>query len=140
MTELNIPLLRKVVEHAETHPEEFDMDSWFAFYKSPSASEPPVRMDIEADWLKSEREEELHRPLCDTTMCAAGTAVWLVGGTLGPRYGWCSTPDGNEGSVPLIAKDLLGLTDSQAGRIFYSGVTTGQQLRAHIEFVLGVTL
>jgi hypothetical protein len=125
--EPNLPLLRKVVEYAEAHPDQFDMDSWYIDYAG-------------GGWQKTLREQELQRPLCNTTMCAAGTAAWLVGAQFGPRNGWCTTPDGREATILDFATEVLGLTTAQAARIFYSGVKTGQELRRQIERVLEVTL
>jgi hypothetical protein len=134
--QLNIPLLRKVVEHTEAHPEEFDMTSWIAIYDDDGRRQFSLPSEV-----KQVRERELKRSLCNTTMCAAGTAVMLAGGEfLDDRPGTC-TVDGITEHIESAGQRVLGISHSQAAAIFYTTkIKTGKQLRSLIEEVLEVTL
>jgi hypothetical protein len=127
---LNIPLLRKVVEHIEAHPEEFDMGTWITNY--------PTRAYLVS---KSSREQELGRPLCNTTMCAAGTTVFLAGGEFLKGTDWMCIIDGKRESISEAAAGLLGLDNYQEEEIFQAlHIQTGEELRRHIEEVLDIEL
>lgn len=86
MSDINIPLLRKVMEHAIAHPEEVDLGSW------------------------------AKRTPCGTALCIAGTATVLTGHEINwndhPVY---ETTDGQtirniarvELGLPLLEADKL---------------------------------
>ncbi len=116
MQELNIPLLRKTMEYIEANPLEWDQSSW--------ASNTP----------------------CGTTMCFAGTAAFLAGadlmldlpGVSGSEA--CKTPEGDFLAIDEYARQQLGLTASQADRIFYSDPHNPQDMRRVVEHTIGEKL
>lgn len=128
MSEYNIPLLRKTLEHIEAHPNEWSQRVWGQRIVG-----------------------------CGTTYCFAGTAAVLSGyepawekftGDDGAeRYAMSHVIDpetGGSRGVEQIGAALLGLDlhdaddnmNSEAGRIFYSMVDTPEQLRSLVESVV----
>src|SRR6478609_3488156 len=94
----NLPLLRKVLEHIDAHPEEWRQDSW-ATRTSASA--------------------------CGTAFCFAGHAVVLAGGELlwdketGVAFE-VTMPDGSTSRIAAAAREALGLTCVEASDLFYA--------------------
>ena len=115
-----LPLLRKVLEHITAHPEEHDQNYWG--YRSLLLG-------------------------CGTTHCIGGWALVLSGADLA----WATSGDlalavvDGQVSVPLTgAQKVLGLTDGEAGRLFYAknldrawvvveDITDGVLLRSEVE-------
>lgn len=109
----NIPLLRKTMERIEAYPDEWDQTYWAV------------------------------RDACSTTMCFAGTAVWLAG----HQFAWHDDDDGqsadmttNHRVIVYLAREELGLTDQQADDIFWCMARTPAELRAEVECVVGERL
>lgn len=108
MTELNVPLLTKVLEHVTAHPEEWDQSNW------------AVRRD------------------CGTTYCVAGWTVTMTGhdvdwhefwnlplGVHRSDYadvhslaGYTDTTSGCRAYIPDVAQFELGLSYEQRKRLF----------------------
>lgn len=93
--QINVPLLRKTLEHITAHPEEWD----------------------QAVWMRQSGRTE-----CGTAGCVAGWAVTFAGHTLDFESAvifWGEAQyldDGRE--IEQAAQDELGLTDDQADRLF----------------------
>lgn len=131
MTELNVPLLRKVMEYIDEHPEDWEQGSW--------ATHVPVRVDrlesLDAQgvlrWPKEQFTEEVelfdHRYACKTAYCFAGHAAVMSGATFKKInvITWngelVTTPEGKTMHVRSYAKKILGLTDTQASALFFGG-------------------
>lgn len=115
---LNIPLLRKVMEHIEAHPDEWDQEAWAA------------------------------RTPCGTTYCFAGIAVVMSGHDLmwTPGYmksHWVeqdvSTTRGEH--IQEVAMRELGLSLDQASAIFGAiWVETPNEMRDVVERAIGARL
>lgn len=99
---VNVPLLRKILEHITAHPEEWHQE-WWAIKTSESS--------------------------CGTACCVAGWAAFLGGYSF--RWGHLQDNDkasvnvgGKAGkTIPEIARKLLGLNQDQGTELFYSGNT-----------------
>jgi len=96
MSGINVPLLRKALEHIDAHPEEHDQRSW------------------------------MRQTSCGTTMCLAATVAVLAGHeidwskslmTTGDLAHFYAVVDGR--TVPEAAQDSLGADDEQAYSLFY---------------------
>lgn len=121
--ELNIPLLRKTMEYIEAHPEDWDQMHYA---------------------MKSEESS------CGTAMCFAGTAVYLEGysfvfhrlsGRIGEVVAVDCTKQGNPMLIDHKARELLGLTETQADEIFGAvHINDPVRMRKHVEDVIGVKL
>lgn len=98
-------LAGRILNKIETHPENFDMGSW---YSTASPSAPLLLPEVD--------------PECGTTLCAAGWAAHLGGYTLIVDGGAYLDP-AHVLSVPVAARALLGLTDEQANDLFYASAT-----------------
>jgi hypothetical protein len=136
MTEPNFAMIRKVISYVEDHPQEFDMSTWRTDYK---VVEKELGVTYTTE-MKVLREKLLQRPLCNTTMCAAGTAVFLANIPFwGPQR---CVVDGKRRQIEDVAQELMGLTDYEAHEIFYSDgdVMNAADLRQKFEEVLGVEL
>jgi hypothetical protein len=120
MPEPNIPLLRKTIEHIEAHPEEWDQTTWAV------------------------------RTPCGTTMCFAGTALFVAGYT----FNWShrieessaatirrsKTSGGKTWPIPWVAQEELGLNDCQVRNIFYCMTDDPAELREVVEETVGERL
>lgn len=99
---INVPLLRKTLEHIEAHPEEWDQGDWR---------------------LRVEREG-----FCGTAYCFAGTAANLHGAEwrIPAPADWQDddmrivTPEGGM-HVEYYAQEILGLNFNQADMLFDGG-------------------
>lgn len=97
-SEINEPLLQKVMDHVTAHPEEFDMAEWAT-----------------------------QKPDCGTTLCIAGHAAVMAGHDLSWSW-WQRSPGSppvltaarTTGGhlIKRVAQEALGLTDEQAYRLF----------------------
>lgn len=110
--ELNIPLIRKVMEYLTAHPEEHDQLVW------------------------------AQRTPCGTTACMAGHTVLLTGGQFlwsGDQADYCILPGDDfvaRHEVDDAAQDALGLTTTQAVTLFYE-CDTLDELWRYVEFITG---
>lgn len=111
---LNIDLLEEVYDHIEAHPEQWDQGTW--------ALEAP----------------------CGTSMCFAGTTVFLKGFNLlfeGPdedRYRealYCKKPHGKRWDISNKAQQLLGLTEVERAVLFLDVSTDINDLRNTIDLI-----
>ena len=126
MREPNIPALRKTMEFIEANPDGWDQDTWAS-------------------------KGTLNGSACGSTMCFAGTTVFLAGAKIQyvahpdhPNYlqaEHCVTPEGSMVAIEDYATELLGLTDAQADDIFYSDSDMNpQEMRAWVEEIVGEKL
>lgn len=140
-TTIDVPLLRKALEHVTAHPEDWCQSYWitrsFVFdgitYKGEKASKA-------WGWLTDEQEKQV--TWCGTTACLAGTvAVTLLGGK--PHKGLSDLItaqvdlDGEVHDVEEVARTTLGLTMDQAAWLFRAGNTLGELWRIANEFTNG---
>lgn len=95
----NLPLLRKVLDHIDTFPEEHNQGIWGFEIRWPDRTQDVV--------MRNRLEGK-----CDTAMCVAGWAVALGDPTLFAGI-WTS----------YDAAALLGLTASEAEDLFYASNT-----------------
>jgi hypothetical protein len=96
---VNVPLLRKVLEHVTAHPEEWNQ-KWWATKTTESS--------------------------CGTACCVAGWAVSWAGHDFkwdsnGEASVYIRERDAR--AIPHVAQELLGLNPEQAGILFFSGNT-----------------
>lgn len=92
---VNVPLLRKTLEHITAHPEEHSQAAW------------------------AQRSYRDQGTLCGTTYCLAGHAVQFAGYDIDWERGTYTTDyvvDG--GSIEHVAQRELGLSDPQVRRMF----------------------
>lgn len=109
MTQPNVALLRKTLEHIEAHPDEWDQKWWAA------------------------------RTKCGTTFCFAGWTVALGSSTeVAWQYGYAVCTATGE-LISDVARDLLGLDDNQADRLF-GGSNTLADIRRTVEDIIGEPL
>lgn len=128
---MNVALLNRIRQHITEDPRRFFMGVFFALWDerwyttSPfsDADEPDDELDDELD---DEPEEAaapmlpITPPACGTAACIAGWACLLGGdeelatNIRDFRSGWRT--------VEFRARDLLGLDESQARRLFYQGL------------------
>lgn len=113
----NIPLIRKTLEHIESHPEEWYQGNWAINTYSPAS--------------------------CGTAYCFAGWALVLAGHDFGPSDNlWLFELDGrmvSNSEVGVAAKNALGLTQHEANRLFYAHNSL-QSLRDIVEDIVGEKL
>jgi hypothetical protein len=88
MNSPNLELIDAVMDHIDTHPEEWDQCEW----------------------------------ICGTVACFAGRAV-LIDGWQDDRSTGYVKKNGDRRFVEGLAEDILGLSFSQSGRLFYPGNT-----------------
>lgn len=150
-TTLNIPLIRKIMEHIESAPSEWEQDSW---YRSMPADVPAA---LTAAVEKEQIVETSDLAFCGSTGCFAGHALLLSGkatlivsketDTFDPSYAYYNVTmvdreTGAEFDNTILeeARDVLGPTYEQANEIFYSYPGTPEAMRAHVESVIGERL
>lgn len=119
----NVPLLRKVWEHIDAHPEEWQQNTWFN----------PVRKWVE-QWITRDNNGRFIKPVkqgqymqCGWTGCVAGWGAMFTG--YRPVIGSGDTviaPDGEEYGVEAVALHEFGMTVAE-GALFY-GKNTKQQV------------
>lgn len=123
----NVPLFRKVVEHIEAHPNEWNQDWWVHQHGGVEEGE-----------------------ICGTTFCFAGWALKLTGHNLHEetrlfkdQYGdysrRCTVLDGNvvnNDQVVAAACEELGVDPSDIAPFFYGEVNTPAEVREDITTIL----
>ena len=119
----NVALARKVLEHIEAHPEEFDMDQWGI---KRSDGKPMERVINEDD------EERAAVVTCNTSACLAGWAVTLDPDVTKIRYSHpgffgdvvnmthATYTDGTTFDIENAGAKSLGLDFEQPEVSFYS--------------------
>lgn len=141
--EKNVPLARKVLEHIEADPTQWDQSWWL----NSAGAELPV--DIHTI-------ETSDTAMCNTTACFAGHTLLMTGkamirvsrGVHGtgrlPGAALVGTATGevlSDSAIIGMAADALGLSCDDARDIFYATyITTTQDLRANVESVMGEKL
>lgn len=107
MTTINVPLLRKVMEHIEAHPDEHDQSYW------------------------------AKRTPCGTTFCFAGWAVQLGDPTAKPDWEGLKTTDRlvNGRGIDEYAAELLGLGNRDAIALF-SAAPDSPVLRMQVDALI----
>lgn len=101
----NAELIRKEIEWAEGHPEEWKQDGW---------------------------AEETD---CGTTCCIAGHTVLDAGYQLDWDNGRAATTGGRR--IKMVAAELLGLTEDQAGLLFWGTNDIGTLYRVASQLTNG---
>lgn len=112
MTKPNIDLAERVMQHIEAHPDEWDQSAWVNTWDG-------------------------H---CNTTMCFAGTTLFLSGYRINQQISRFVTPDGQD-EVPgevvgMLAAELLGMTTGQLDPVFHCYTNDPTVLRERLEHVL----
>lgn len=118
-------------------------------YAKQELERPDSRFDM-SDWLTAQGDDEVavvtadQQPPCGTTMCLAGTALWMSlkpGQTFGYRPD-CDIvlrdEDGGDAAERLGA-EVLGLTALQADRLFYMPNDIGYIQRT-MEYMAGESM
>lgn len=93
----------ELLDHLELYPDKHDQN-WWIDGTIPHPSSPVGAADVMNG--------------CGTTACAAGWAVLLAGGTFVAGAA-VATPDGGGGHVAAAASRILGLTTTEANRLFF---------------------
>ena len=111
----NLPLLRKVLDHIDAHPEEWEQ----ATYATKKYAD--VARTVE----------------CGTAFCIAGWAAVLSGAApYWPKGGKATstfqTPDGELHDGDDLGREVLGLTESEAGDMH--GLFSGNNTRDDVQF------
>lgn len=107
--EINVPLLRKTLEHIEAHPEEHIQSTW------------AIRGQLGEFIALFEAD---HLPACGTAFCVAGHAVQFAGHEIewtGESASSCSVQNATSNysqSIEETAKKELGLSWPQAAELF----------------------
>lgn len=129
---INVPLLRKVVEHIEAYPERFDMGVVRRRVTSGDAEE----------FSRGRRRPD---PICGSVGCIAGWTVLLAEGD----------PEGTDPYISVTterARELLHLTEKEEYHLFFAPWEHTPDLsyrlldddpslvRGHVEATLGIRL
>lgn len=123
MDELNVPLLRKTMEHIRAHPEH-----WLqSIYRGPVG---PKVLDV----FRKDNNPVLE---CGTAMCFAGWACDLAGVEWRGAGSQVVAGDYSQ-SCGLAARDLLGLTQNQA-LILFAGDNKLSDLEEMVEALIDGT-
>jgi hypothetical protein len=128
MSELNIPLCRKVLACAEAEQAmiRHDQSTWLTY---PSVPGSHGRV-IEVDKMRVGR--------CGGSACLAGFVVLLAapeGTCLRLDDDMLMFPDGGEQDIQLYARQWLGLTASQAACVFEGGQADDEAIRKLREYM-----
>lgn len=128
MPELNIPLMRKVMETIEDQPELWDQSSWLNLMTRRKDNIPESMRHLYTDTFIANGVEWA----CKTEGCFAGHAALLSGATFSFDRNFPGdlrhadeseviTPEGEKRAVDDYATEVLGLTHSQSSYLFYGG-------------------
>lgn len=130
--ELNEPLLRKTFEYIAEHPLEWDQRHWASCDISGHIiTTHKAKQETQAQMLNSKA--------CGTTMCFAGTAIWLDGAEFADAYDVVKA-DGTYTQIADAAQKALGLHPDQADEIFNTFTANIDTMRRTIEKATGVKL
>lgn len=112
--EINVPLLRKLLEHITAHPDEWDQQTW---------------------------GRESQQSACGTALCVAGHAAHSLGHPLvwdkAANYVAHCLVDGEVRSIPSVATHALGLSNRDAAHLFSGGNTLADLWRLANEMTNG---
>lgn len=109
MTDINVPLLRKALEHITEHPEEWRQGDW------------ALRCDQPTEVTNGQGECET---FCGTSFCLAGHVAVMTGHEISWRQNPHATGTSNSfwvvggDRISDVARDELGLTERQAESLF----------------------
>lgn len=131
---VNWELIEKTLVNIEGSPDNFNMKAWAS---------------VRGKYANVAEQQRAEIPLCGTTMCFAGWAVY----TAGHKINWsvlsdtCIAPEGPHQTIKYAATTLLGLSNEEARKLFASNsfadclglppVNNVNDLRARITKVLG---
>lgn len=105
-----------VLDYLEKNPNQHRQN----FFWAPKDQPQTLTDEAQAEWIS--RLDELKKPIehnvCDTTMCIAGTAVFLNEGI--PGLVSCISAEYEDVSFINKGADYLGLDDSEAQELFYT--------------------
>lgn len=133
--EVNIPLLRKVVE-------------WVEEQESLALAD---RRWYQGAWFRKVKDEAIQNindPMCGTAMCVAGKIAfddgWIpevvvVNSTDPYRYAEVATKGGETRPIDAIAADLLGIDEYDANELF-AGDNSARDIRRIAEGIAGQRL
>lgn len=116
----NLPLLRKVLDHIDAHPEEWAQGTW-------AQRSYPLERHVRE--LNRGRAVELPVPACGTAFCIAGHAAVMAGFTVSwPSDATSSALLTSGDHIEDVARDELGLTAGEARVLFW-----GRNTRAEVQ-------
>lgn len=149
MTEVDIPLLRKVVEWVDEQDKIPEIDrewlqrTWHAASHDHALHLASHLPNVDYDLVRS--LADVLQPHCGTAYCAAGYVAHLDGMLKDNDNAFVSQPDhpdaddDGEISISQYAKERLGLTETQAAAMF-NGANTAAQVRHYAEKAAGERL
>jgi hypothetical protein len=128
-------LLKLAIKTIEAEPRRWDQSGW----NLTQGVEDEGIFGVSSGVTLWDRElQDLEH--CGTTLCLAGHVVVLAGQRpLAGQYGYgkCIDPEtGVISAIPKMAADLLGLSDDQAGQLFFGG---GSKVSTYKKLVTRVT-
>lgn len=116
---INAPLLRKVMEHIETSPEEWDQSMWVQAVKRVEYSNGVTDIYPLPELPRNSSQPPAY---CGTAFCFAGHTAYMSGWEpywMGKSYDlFRMRKDGEVDMVHEIAKEALGLNSLQAEMLF----------------------
>lgn len=121
MSEINVPLLRKVMEHIEAHPQEWDQGMWVTGVRTLTYTSGEVVKTLPMHTLPYHRDEP--PAFCGTAFCFAGHVANMTGwnpiwrGTHFDRQAM-HHPVHGDGDVETLARVELGITMAAAEALF----------------------
>lgn len=118
----NIELARKALEHIAKYPEAHDQTKW-VFRNLDDGLRGEAYQEAKCFPVSASNGEH---PPCGTTLCMAGWVAFLgapEGAKIDVLTGHVVLPTGSEGDIEYYARDLLGLSGSQANAMFYQAKT-----------------
>lgn len=128
---LNIPLLRKLVEWAETQEKLGELSHWKQSWWArilPSATDDDMVEGVD---------------YCGTSFCAAGFVSYIEGWRPvlnSEGYADDARRGGEKRAIRDIATDALGIDVDDASRLFHGGISTAAELRDIAEDIAGERL
>lgn len=126
MTTIDVPLLRKVLEHVTEHPEEWRQAYWITGNLVVDGRTYTGNEGLRRWYALEDAGMEDRATWCGTTACLAGhVAVTVLGGVPhfsgGPTVTSYVKLDGEVQYVQDVAQKALGLNSDQADRLFSAG-------------------
>lgn len=123
--DVNVPMLRKVMDHIDAYPDEHEQGSWVWDYNRM----PPELLQTVA----------FKAPACGTAMCFAGHAVHMAGGEMifanpGAFQTVTCKLDGLVDTIENTATEVLGLPYGVAQYLFESA-RTQDELRDAVRLI-----
>lgn len=121
MKDINVPLLRKVMEHIESHPEEWDQGMWVTGVRTLTYRSGEVVRTYPMQTLPYYRTEP--PAFCGTAFCFAGHVAHMTGwnpiwrGTHFDRQRM-HHPVHGDADVETLAREELGISAGAAEALF----------------------